>query len=98
MVTSNQSVSFFTLASQTNEYFQTNVLVNGHFVAKLYDFGVSTLTDASSETQQDVNIGTFQYLAPEAFKQVLSTMESDIWAFGCICLEVGFYLNSYYCT
>ena len=70
-------------------YFQTNVMVNGHFVAKLSDFGVSTITGATSTTQGTMAIGAFQYLAPEAFKQVLPTQQSDIWAFGCICLEVG---------
>ena len=64
-------------------------MVNGHFVAMLADFGISTMIGATSTTQGSMAIGAFQYLAPEAFKQVSSTQESDIWAFGCVCLEVG---------
>ena len=64
-------------------------MVNGHFVAMLLDFGISIMNGANSTTQGPMAIGTYQYLAPEAFRQVLPTMKSDIWAFGCICLEVG---------
>ena len=66
-------------------------MVNNHLVATLADFGISIMGGATSATQGTKAIGTFQYLAPEALKRNSPTQESDIWAFGCICVEVGSY-------
>ena len=77
-------------------YFQTNVMVNGHFVAMLLDFGISILSGVSSTTQGTMAIGTYQYLAPEIVIEGSQTLESDIWAFGCLSLEVGSYLSIAY--
>ncbi len=59
----------------------------GAAVVKLMDFGVSKLTDGSSEVQTEHGalLGTPEYMSPEQFKGAARSNErTDIWAMGAI--------------
>ncbi|KAI8879543.1 kinase-like protein [Backusella circina FSU 941] len=69
------------------------VLIKG--VLKLIDFGISkALQDDTTNIQKDSQIGTFNYMAPESFRDlsgpsgqdvlVKQGRPSDVWALGCI--------------
>ncbi|MEM9455411.1 MAG: protein kinase [Myxococcota bacterium] len=56
-------------------------------VVKIMDFGVSKLTDGSSEvvTGHGALLGTPEYMSPEQFKGAArSSVQTDIWAMGAI--------------
>lgn len=56
-------------------------------VIKIMDFGVSKLTDGSSEvvTGHGALLGTPEYMSPEQFKGAArSSVQTDIWAMGAI--------------
>ncbi|KAG9102378.1 hypothetical protein FS749_004164 [Ceratobasidium sp. UAMH 11750] len=65
-----------------------NILVedNGE-IAKICDFGSSRIS-CGCYTGPDVQHGTYQWYSPERFETDAPTTQSDIWAFGCIVLEV----------
>lgn len=65
----------------------------GH--ACLTDFGLTVLSDATT-TQINSGAGSVQWMAPEilnptgfGLQQSVRTSASDIYAFGCVCLEVS---------
>ncbi|KAG8760533.1 hypothetical protein FRC12_009547, partial [Ceratobasidium sp. 428] len=81
-----------------------NVLVTGSGIAKICDFGHSRYTedihqdqfgtsDASSNFQ-----ATPRYMCPEFFrsKKAKPTVFSDMWAFGCLALEILSQLQPYH--
>ncbi|MEX1365413.1 MAG: protein kinase, partial [Nannocystaceae bacterium] len=56
-------------------------------VVKIMDFGVSKLTDGSSEVQTEHGalLGTPEYMAPEQFKGAAgANVRTDVWAMGAI--------------
>eukprot|EP00347_Sterkiella_histriomuscorum_P012449 403368528 len=53
---------------------------------KLADFGVSNIFDQTKATHKAQN-GTLRYMSPEQLESKL-TQKIDIWAFGCILLEM----------
>lgn len=57
--------------------------------AKLCDFGISRHTQATGN--RDIPAYTTAYQAPEMFGSRLShpSMASDVWALGCVILEVS---------
>ncbi|KAG9096634.1 hypothetical protein FRC06_008480 [Ceratobasidium sp. 370] len=65
-----------------------NILVedNGE-VAKICDFGSSRIS-CGCYTGPAVQYGTYQWYSPERFETSAPTPESDIWAFGCVVLEI----------
>ncbi|KZV89779.1 kinase-like protein, partial [Exidia glandulosa HHB12029] len=68
-----------------------NVLVADDGTARVCDFGVSVmLEEHSTSTQQSSIKGTCRWMAPELFDDddARHTFQSDLWAFGCLILEV----------
>ncbi|KAG8794986.1 hypothetical protein FRC12_019313 [Ceratobasidium sp. 428] len=67
----------------------SNVLVNDlGDVAMICDFGSSRIECTCYDGPED-QWGTLQWEAPEIHEGNPSTTSSDIWAFGCLALEVG---------
>ncbi|KZV93896.1 WD40 repeat-like protein [Exidia glandulosa HHB12029] len=73
----------------------SNVLVKGG-VAQLGDFGFSVfLADHSGNTSS--HLGTARWFAPESLQEhAHRTREADIWALGCVILEVRTLLVPYH--
>lgn len=71
---------------------QANALVNKDIRAVLCDFGLSRLmqTDPSGLTTSVSVKGSTRYLSPELLEEgATHSRESDVWAWGCVLLEVG---------
>ncbi|KZW02406.1 kinase-like protein [Exidia glandulosa HHB12029] len=63
-----------------------NVLVSDEGRGLLADFGISAVRDPS---QTASSTGTFRWMAPELFKErPVLTQEADIWAMGCVIVEL----------
>ncbi|KZV86650.1 kinase-like protein, partial [Exidia glandulosa HHB12029] len=69
-----------------------NVLISDGGAARLSDFGLSNLLVRYSQsfTQDSVVKGTSRWMAPELFieEEPRLTYASDMWAFGCLLIEV----------
>ncbi|KIO17520.1 hypothetical protein M407DRAFT_48775, partial [Tulasnella calospora MUT 4182] len=80
-----------------------NILVTHQVTAVLADFGLAHLVDQHSGLTSNTTgkiRGTIRYMSPELFpfrdegakddepEEVIHTLSSDIWAFGCVVLEV----------
>lgn len=80
------------LSVQTN-ISQGNVLVADDGVARLCDFGFSAILVEHSQyfTEQTSMKGTCRWMAPELFEDddPKPTIASDIWACGCLFIEVS---------
>ncbi|EIN09684.1 kinase-like protein, partial [Punctularia strigosozonata HHB-11173 SS5] len=66
----------------------SNVLIDRSGYAKLADFGLSILL-AERATTATTSAGSYRWSAPELFTSADAhrTRQSDIYAFGCTCLE-----------
>ncbi|KRX10308.1 Protein kinase-like domain [Pseudocohnilembus persalinus] len=71
----------------------SNILLNKNKNIKIADFGLSTLVNEDDEEDVNFNDGTYQFMAPEYFKDSMTQIvqkkdllkimkESDIWALG----------------
>lgn len=83
-------------------FYQENILITDQITAVLADFGLALLVDQHSGLTTNSNgkvLGTPRYMSPELFPysaegeseepdEVVHTLNSDIWAFGCVVLEV----------
>lgn len=76
---------------------QANILISDDFRIQLGDFGLSRFEDASSASASSYTGGAARWLAPELLRGSRPTYASDIYAFGCVWLEVGPTLMSCYC-
>ncbi|EIN12457.1 kinase-like protein [Punctularia strigosozonata HHB-11173 SS5] len=67
---------------------QSNILVDRKGHAKLADFGLSVIMAGEKVTPTTSN-GSYRWNAPEllATGDVHRTLHSDVYAFGCVCLE-----------
>jgi serine/threonine protein kinase len=70
-----------------------NILVSDKGQVKLSDFGASKFLSAAGNSQsQDAPkgrlVGTPAYMSPELVISEKSTFASDVWAFGCVVLEM----------
>ncbi|KAJ9453230.1 Mitogen-activated protein kinase kinase kinase 3 [Diplonema papillatum] len=75
-----------------------NVLLNNN-VCKLTDFGTAKINSKSamyskmciSDADEDENetVGTMAFMAPEVFAGVSSETSADIWALGCMLMELA---------
>ncbi|KAJ7831481.1 kinase-like domain-containing protein [Mycena leptocephala] len=74
-----------------------NILMHEH-QAYLTDFGSATFIESDTSRKSSTRVGATRWMAPELllldmyqpgvpFKR---TPASDVWAFGCVCCEVGF--------
>lgn len=64
-----------------------NILFDkNQYTLKIADFGVSNIFDQTKATAKAQN-GTLRYMSPEQLESKL-TPKIDMWAFGCILLEM----------
>ncbi|KAH8936715.1 hypothetical protein BDL97_17G098900 [Sphagnum fallax] len=67
----------------------SNILVDHNFVAKLSDFGLAHMGPESDSSHVTTRVlGTLEYAAPEYIQTGHLTLQSDIWSFGIVLLEL----------
>ncbi|CAK9870173.1 unnamed protein product [Sphagnum jensenii] len=67
----------------------SNILVDHNFVAKLSDFGLARMGPKGDNTHVTTRVlGTWEYAAPEYIRTGHLTLQSDIWSFGIVLLEL----------
>jgi serine/threonine protein kinase len=74
---------------------QCNILMQDDGTPMLADFGLSrVVAEVSTGLTTSSSRGSYRWMAPELFGGVesqvvvLVTVASDVWAFGCLCVEV----------
>ncbi|CAL1711994.1 unnamed protein product [Somion occarium] len=65
-----------------------NILIDNDFRVQLADFGLAQFADASSASAGSQGGGAVRWLAPELLRGSRSNYASDVYAFGCVWLEV----------
>jgi serine/threonine protein kinase len=77
-----------------NFYPQANILISEAWTACLADFGLSALADTTSTLRSTKRSGSIYWMAPELIDpdrfrcKFLRTPATDVYAFGCVCVEV----------
>lgn len=73
---------------------QSNILVDEANRPQLADFGLAALADTQESKTTDC-AGSLRWMAPElhdpekfGLKRLARSYEADVYAFGCLCLEV----------
>ncbi|KAF5367997.1 hypothetical protein D9758_004485 [Tetrapyrgos nigripes] len=73
----------------------SNILINDDWQACLTDFGLTVFTDATPASTSSQHSGSVRWMAPElhvpeqfGLDRSRLTPETDIYAFGCVCLEL----------
>ncbi|XP_050283722.1 probable L-type lectin-domain containing receptor kinase S.5 [Quercus robur] len=68
----------------------SNIMLDSEFNAKLGDFGLARTLQQSENTHHTTKViaGTPGYMAPETFLTGRATVETDVYAFGVLVLEV----------
>jgi serine/threonine protein kinase len=73
-----------------NRYPQRNVLIDGEGRGSICDFGLSIILDGGPTGYTTSNFGgSLRFLAPELLDEGTRTVETDIYAYACTCIEVG---------
>ena len=60
-----------------------NVLLESNAQPVICDFGRAKITDAESSTEQSIAVGSWHYMAPEAFRDRYG-MKTDVYSFGVL--------------
>uniref|UniRef100_A0A5B7ASF7 Putative L-type lectin-domain containing receptor kinase S.5 n=1 Tax=Davidia involucrata TaxID=16924 RepID=A0A5B7ASF7_DAVIN len=68
----------------------SNIMLDSEFNARLGDFGLARTIQLSEKTHHSTKeiAGTLGYMAPESFHIGRATVETDVYAFGVLLLEV----------
>ena len=64
-----------------------NVLLDSYGAPVFADFGISRVIGRTTKIMPTSIVGTFNYMAPEAFVPPLG-IEADIWSMGCLIVEM----------
>ncbi|KAE8807716.1 Cysteine-rich receptor-like protein kinase 25 [Hordeum vulgare] len=67
----------------------SNVMLDASFNAKLGDFGLARLVDHSKGSHTTELAGTTGYMDPECMRVGRASIESDIYSFGVVLLEIS---------
>uniref|UniRef100_A0A0C9RJK9 non-specific serine/threonine protein kinase n=1 Tax=Wollemia nobilis TaxID=56998 RepID=A0A0C9RJK9_9CONI len=68
----------------------SNIMLDSNFNAKLGDFGLARLVERNMESGHMTAVaGTLGYLAPECIMTGMASMESDVYSFGTVALEIA---------
>ncbi|KAL9352757.1 hypothetical protein Peur_055437 [Populus x canadensis] len=71
------------------DFKSTNILLNANFEAKISDFGLAKLMPEGQEIFVTARVlGTFGYFDPEYTSTGKLTLQSDVYAFGVVLLEL----------
>ncbi|KAF8378319.1 hypothetical protein HHK36_029658 [Tetracentron sinense] len=71
------------------DFKSTNILLSAHFEAKISDFGLAKLMPEGQEMNVTTRVlGTFGYFDPEYTSTGKLTLQSDVYAFGVVLLEL----------
>ncbi|KAM1722700.1 hypothetical protein ACFX11_021379 [Malus domestica] len=71
------------------DFKSTNILLSDNFEAKISDFGLATMMPEGQEIQATARVlGTFGYFDPEYTSTGKLTLQSDVYAFGVVLLEL----------
>jgi len=65
-----------------------NVLLADDGTPRLTDFGVARIENRERLTDEDVSVGTLDYIAPEVLENLEADKRSDVWAFGVMMYEI----------
>lgn len=66
-----------------------NILIDGHNVIKIGDFGVARELEKMSPEKMSIMVGSPQYMSPEMLSLKPYDEKTDIWSLGCTCYEMG---------
>jgi len=65
-----------------------NIVVTADGTAKVCDFGIARLNDATPLTDSDIALGTSSYMAPEQISGQAVDRRADLYAVGCLLFEM----------